>query len=240
MIRFAMPKRHDSDSSYFRYRGKNGEEKTSASFLLRLQGHDSGAWKDFTELYVPLIRYWCRRRKSLLTRPERQDILQDVLQKLSVSIEKFDHTRKERGFRGWLRRITENRINDFLREKAKSGDVSRLYSDPDHLSILIPAPAPATLDFEDEIDSEQEAAEQHVVLKQILQRIKPEFREKAWDVFRLLCFAEKDSSEVAEIMEMTPDAVRKIRSRILKRLREEFAKLDFEMDWPSTVVPSDR
>lgn len=221
-----MTRQNDHDSSYFQYRGENEDNGTSASFIIRLQGRDSEAWRDFTELYVPLIRYWCRRR-NVLARPERQDILQDVLQKVSVSIGKFDHTRKERSFRGWLRRITENRIYDFLQERTKREDVSRLYSDPAHWGISV-AP-PETLEEENEVDAEQEAEEHQVLLKQVLGRIKSEFREKAWDVFHLLCVAEKDSSEVAEIMKMTPAAVRKIRSRILKRIREEYAKLDIDM-----------
>lgn len=227
-----MPKRNDNDSAYFQYRG--GDNKTSTAFLVQLQDRDSEAWKDFMELYVPLIQYWCRRKKNVLTRQERQDILQEVLHKVSMSIEKFDHTQKERNFRGWLRRITENRIYDYFQEKAKNEDVARLYSDPNHLNI--PVPSPATRKPGDVIDPEEEAGEQLVLLKQILNRIKPEFREKSWDVFHLLLVAEKDSSEVAETMNMNGDAVRQIRSRILKRIREEYAKLGIETDLPTTVA----
>ncbi len=214
-----MAKPTDADSSYFPYSG--GENPTSTAFLVRLQSGQAEAWKDFMELYVPLIRYWCRR-KNVLTRPERQDILQEVLQKVSKSIQQFDHARQERSFRAWLRRITVNQICDYLRGKANDVDASRLYSDPDYLQIPLPT--------DDEVDPEQEAGEQVVLLRQILKRIEPEFKEKSWDVFHLLFVAEKDSSEVAETLEMKSNAVRQIRLRILKRIREEFAHLGIESD----------
>lgn len=237
-----MANRNDNDSSYFRYQGRDGDDKTSTTFLVRLQGRDSQAWKDFMDLYVPLIKYWCRRKKDVLTWPERQDILLDVLQKVSLSIAKFDHTRKERSFRGWLRRITTNRIYDYLQERNSRKDVARFYSDPDHLNISLPPRVLPEFDEANEPDDdpEREAEEDVILLKQILNRIRPEFQEKSWDVFRLLFVAEKDSSEVAETMDMKPDAVRQIRSRILKRIREEYMKLGIETDLPAKLASADR
>ena len=226
----------DSFSS-FQFRG-NLHNNTSTTFLARLQGRESVAWKDFMEIYAPLIKYWCRRRKNDLLGEERRDILQEVLQKVSLSIDQFDYTRQDRSFRGWLRRITENQIRDHLRQKAKNVNISRLYSDPDHLNIPIPCPTIPELD--DPVDPEEEASEQRVLLRQVLKRIRPEFREKSWDVFHLLFDADKDSSEVAEMMNMKADAVRQIRSRILKRIREEFSKLGIETDPPFDVASMGR
>lgn len=211
------------DSSYFPFRGdrSNNGDKTSTTFLARLRGHETGAWMDFTEIYVPLIKFWCRKRKDVLSHAERQDVLQEVQQSVFSSIERFDRTREERSFRGWLRRITKNRICDHLREKARDETVVKLFGDPDRLDVSMP-------ELDDEIDPEEEVDEQRVLLRQVLKRIRPEFREKSWDVFHLLFDAEKDSSEVAEMFDMTVVAVRKLRSRILKRIREEYAKLGIE------------
>lgn len=217
-----MARPNDADSSYFQYRGGDGD-KTSLSFIVRLQVRDPEAWKDFKDLYVPLIRYWCRRMKNQLTRAERQDILQDVQLKVSMVIDRFDAAREGRSFRGWLRSITKHRIYDYLQERAKQVDVSRLDSAPAFPTPVMPEP-------DDEIDPEEEQGEQLVLIKQILNRIRPTFREKSWDVFHLLLVAEKDSSEVAETMGMKVDAVRQLRSRILKRIREEYAKLGIETD----------
>ena len=219
----------NDDSSYFAFPGvqNQGEHKTSTTFLVRLQDKDSTAWKDFTEIYVPLIKFWCRQQKGDLAHAERQDILQEVLQSVSLSIKKFNYTREERSFRGWLRRITRNQINDHFREKAKNENAARLSGDPEHWNISIPSPAAPELD--DAVDPEEEVSEQQVLLRQILKRIKPEFREKSWEVFDLIFASEKDSSEIAEMMEMTATAVRQLRSRILKRIREEYARLGIEI-----------
>jgi len=231
-----MGKFNDNDSSYFHYPG--GENKTSTAFLVQLQDHDSKAWQDFMELYVPLIQKWCRD-KGFLTRPERQDILLEVLRKVVDSMDQFNHNRQERSFRGWLRRITENQIVDHIREKAKNQEITSLYSDPNSLHELIPTPPSFEIDDKN-TGPEQEASEQLILLKQVLNRIQPEFREKSWDVFHLLFVAEKDSAEVAETMHMTSEAVRQIRSRILKRIREEYAKWGIETDLPNTISPADR
>lgn len=229
------------DSSYFQFRGDYNvnDNKTSTTFLVRLQDRESGAWKDFMDIYVPLIKFWCRKRKSELTHAERQDILQEVLQSVSSSIGKFDHTREERSFRGWLRRITRNRICDHLREKVKNEPIVGLCNNPDHLNVPVPSPVlPSEApELEDIVDPEEEAGEQRVMLKQVLKRIRPEFREKSWDVFHLLFIAEKDAPDVAKTMNMKVDAVRQLRSRILKRIREEFASLSIEDDPSSTVAP---
>lgn len=228
----------DDDSAHFRYRGKDKDNQTSTTFLARLQNRDSKAWNDFMWLYVPLIRYWCRLKKDVLSRPERQDISADVLQRVSTSIGKFDLTREARSFRGWLRRITENRISDFLQERAKRKDIVCLSDVPEHLNI--PNPVMEMQDVDDELALEQEAEERFILLKQILNRIKPEFREKSWDVFHLILVAEKDSSEIAEMTGMTGPAIRQIRSRILKRIREEYAELGIEADLPDAVSPQRR
>ena len=230
--RGGMAKLNDSDSSYFQNRGE--VNRTSTTFIARLQDRNSDAWKDFMEFYVPLIQYWCRRKKDRLTRVERQDILQDVLQRVSASIEKFDLTHEERSFRGWLRRITENRICDYLQEKAKKENTERLYSDIGIENIA--APFPVLSESDAATDPECEAEEQRILLKQVLNRIKSEFREKSWEVFRLLVVVGQDSSEVAQTMNMMGDAVRQIRSRILKRIREEYAKFGIEATMPIASI----
>ena len=231
-----MGKFSDNDSSYFRDPGS--ENKTSTAFLIQLQGRDGKAWQDFMELYVPLIQRWCRA-KGYLSRLERQDILLEVLRKVADSMDQFDRNRQERSFRGWLRRITENQIVDYIREKAKNQEMATLYSDPNDLHESVPTPQLFEID-DTNTDPEQEAGEQLILLKQVLNRIQPEFRAKSWDVFHLLFVAEKDSAEVAETMHMTSEAVRQIRSRILKRIREEYAKWGIETDLPNTISPADR
>ncbi len=217
----------DSDSSHFKYKG--GASKTSTTLLVRLKNGEEAAWERFAELYTPLIRWWCRKAKNQLSREERKDILQDVLQKVCKSIAQFDHeTREGRHFRAWLRTITKNRIIDFLEHRAKRKDVSRLMSDTGH--IKLPPLKPV-----DPLELEDEPSEKSILLNQMLETVRKEFSDKHWDVFTLLLVAGKDSTEVASIMGMTAPAVRKVKSRIVKRIREAYTALGLDDELPDTL-----
>lgn len=219
----------DSDSSLHRYHGN--ENKTSTTLLIRLKNGEAFAWERFVSLYSPLIRFWCRKSKNKLNRQERQDVLQEVLQKVHKSIDTFDHeNRLGRHFRAWLRKITENHIIDTLREKDARKEVSQLMSDTGHIKW------PQKRSGEDS-ELQEEPTERLLLLKQVLKTIETEFSEKHRDVFNLLIVAEKDSTEVAGIMGMNAPAVRKIKSRIIKRLREEYALLGLDDELPDSLAP---
>ena len=186
-------------------------------------------------LYVPLIQFWCRKAKDRLDRPDRQDILQEVLRKVHKSIDKFDHAKEGRFFRAWLRKITENTIIDHLKDRKKKKAVTQLYSDTGHIKgpIRPPAPAPDAGDFE----LTEEPSEKIVLLRQILKTIRPDFSEKSWDIFHLLVIAQKPSVEVAAQMNLKPDSVRRTRIRILQRIYAEYEKLGLSDELPDKIVP---
>lgn len=172
-------------------------------------------------LYAPLIRHWCRKPDGALTRMDRQEILQEVLAKVSKSIEQFDG-REGRSFRGWLRKITENAINDKLDYVRKRLPVSRLMSDTGHFKYEKQVERPFVLS--------EEPDEKTILLREILKIVEPEFSQRDWQIFGLFVNDKKTSGEVAETMGMKPDTVRKIKNRILARLRQEYASLDEQPD----------
>lgn len=227
---FVFHKHLDEDSSHFKYRG--GDNPTSTSLLVRLKNGEPVAWENFMNLYVPLIQHWCRKAGDKLDRPDRQDILQEVLQKVHKSIGKFDHTRQGRFFRAWLRKITENTIIDHLNEWKKKKGVSQLFSDTGHIKgVIRPQHSPEHILFE----LTEEPNEKIVLLKQVLKTIRPCFSEQSWDIFNLLVIAEKPSAEVAAQMKLKPDSVRKVRSRILKRIYDEYEKLGLGDELPDDL-----
>ncbi len=73
----------------------------------------------------------------------------------------------------------------------------------------------------------EEPDEKVILMRQVLKTIKPTFSEAHWEIINLLVFAEKNSFETAEILGMTPAAVR---SRIMKRIQEEYDSLGVEDD----------
>lgn len=200
---------------------------TSTTLLLRIREGDPIAWNRFVEIYSPLIRHWCKKPGGKLTRTDRQDITQEVLAKVGKSIGRFEETREGRSFRAWLRTITQCTIVDHLEEIKKRKDISRLMSDTG------PHKPNGKEPYNKPFELTEEPDERVILLQQILRTVQPLFNEEHWEVIQLLVIAENSSSEVAEIMNMKGNTVRKIKSRILKRIREEYAKLGIDDEIPS-------
>lgn len=213
----------DGDSTQNRLAGL--PPPTSTGLLIRIRGGDPIAWTHFSKIYSPLIRYWCKKPGGKLTRADRQDITQEVLAKVSKSITGFDETREGRSFRAWLRAITQCTIADHLDRIEKQKDISRLMSDTGHIK------EPYNKPFE----LAEEPDEKVILMRQVLKAVKPFFCDEHWEVINLLVFAEKNSSETAEILGKTPAAVRKIKSRIVKRMWTEYAALGIDDDLPEKM-----
>lgn len=209
--------RQDRDSSEFPYAGS--VDSTSTFLILQLQNDDAGAWDRFMTLYVPLIRYWCRKPGGgRLKRTDRQDIAQEVLVKVSRAIKEFDVRRTNRSLRAWLRTITQNTIIDFLEKNEKRRDISLLLSDTGHIKES----------FRPFILVVDEPSERVVLMRQVLKLLENRFSEKQWAIFNLYINAGNSSAGVADIMQMKPDTVRKIKNRMLKKIRETYEKLGLD------------
>lgn len=94
--------------------------KTSVSLLRRIRRNegDPQAWDEFVDRYGRRIYEWCLHRK--LQPADAEDVTQNVLTKLAVRLETFEYN-PDLTFRGWLRRITENSLVDFFRERQSRG-----------------------------------------------------------------------------------------------------------------------
>lgn len=223
-----MPRKPaDNDSSQFPYLGRDALSPTSTGLILRIKDGESAAWERFVALYTPLIRYWCRKPGGVLTRPDRQEIAQEVLVKVAKAIGDFDEKRKDRSFRAWLRKITQNVIINKLDDIQSRLPVSRLASDTGHF-VYEKLPAKSF-----EIPDEPEK-EKSIVLRQVLKIVGPEFSQRDWEIVDLFVNAGQTSSEVAEAMDMKPDTVRRIKNRILARIRQEYPEPDWDGELPNS------
>lgn len=179
------------------------------------------------KLYTPLIRHWCKKPGGgTLTRQDRQDITQEVLRKVSQSVGEFDEQREGRSLRAWLRTITANAIADHLEFVEKRRGVNHLMSDTGHFKY--PSQKPIELEIEEEPETEK-----ILLLRQILKIVEPEFSKRDFEIVGLFVNAEKTSAEVAEIMDMKPDTVRRIKNRILVRIRQEYDSLGLSDEMPT-------
>src|SRR5262245_32429982 len=88
---------------------------TARSLLERARDRDPAAWERMVTLYAPLVFHWCRAWG--LRDQDAADVFQDVFQAVAAHIAEFRRDRSGDTFRGWLRTITRNKVNDHFRRR---------------------------------------------------------------------------------------------------------------------------
>jgi RNA polymerase sigma-70 factor, ECF subfamily len=184
--------------------------ETPVSLLERLRLRpDPESWQRLVDLYAPLIRAWLPRYS--LQPPDAEDLSQDVLTVLVRELPTFQHDLRPGSFRRWLRTITVNRLRNFWRSGKRrpvtAGNVDFL------LDQLEEPDSPLCRQWDEEHD-------RHVVSR-LLELLEPEFEPSTWRAFRLLVLEGKPTAEVAAELNMSANAVRIAKSRVLTRFRQE-------------------
>src|SRR5262245_61839369 len=189
---------------------------TSRSLLARVQADESDAWDRLVSLYAPLVLHWCQ--SGGLRGPDAADIFQQVFQSVVVNV---GHFRKERvgdTFRGWLRRITQNKVRDHYRKQGREANAAGGSSALERLA-QVPQPdcAEQELNAHDEIERE--------LFARALELIRGEFEPRTWSAFWQTVVDDRCAKDVGDDLAMSPGAVRVAKSRVLHRLRQELGDL---------------
>jgi RNA polymerase sigma-70 factor, ECF subfamily len=188
------------------------EKSTSLSLLDRVRGQDEEAWRRLIHLYGPLIAHWCSHR---CVRPQdAEDVQQEVFQAVATSLHKFHLDRPGDTFRGWLRGITRNKLLDYYRRRqgqpeAQGGSAAQV----------------GLLDIAQQDLPEDSEADLGGLYCRALELVRGEFEERTWNAFWRVAIDGHDPASVAADLGVTSAAVRKAKSRILHRLREEIGEL---------------
>jgi RNA polymerase sigma-70 factor (ECF subfamily) len=188
------------------------EKSTSLSLLERVRGQDQEAWERLVHLYGPLVARWCRSK--CVRQEDAEDVQQEVFQAVSMGLHKFHLDRPGDTFRGWLRGITKNKLLDHYRRRHAQPEAQG--GSEAHRGLL----EIAEQDLPD--DSE---ADLGALYCRALELVRGEFEERTWSAFWRVAIDEHDPADVARDLGVTPAAVRKAKSRILHRLREEIGDL---------------
>ena len=181
--------------------------KTPASLLERLRRpEDQQAWERFLRLYGPMIYAWACR--AGLEGNDAADLTQDVFVILVRKLPEFRYD-CQRSFRAWLKTVTLNRWRERLRglpvglRRTLGDDV------PDPEGCDVPA------GFE-------EAEYRREILRRAMALIRRDFQPTTWNVWREHVMVGRPAAEVAAQFDVTVNAVYLTKSRVLRRLREEF------------------
>jgi RNA polymerase sigma-70 factor, ECF subfamily len=188
---------------------KQCEGDTSLSLIDRVRAKEQDAWRQFTDLYGPLVYHWCRTRE--LPPEDAADIVQEVFRSVAANIETFEKDEQTGSFRGWLWTITRNKIFDLW--KNRRGEAVAVGGSEAHERLQsIPETEPPEAD-------EPSTGTSALVLR-AAEMIRPEFQTHTWQAFWRVTVDDIDPATVAEELGMKVGSVFQAKSRVLKRLRE--------------------
>jgi RNA polymerase sigma-70 factor (ECF subfamily) len=189
-------------------------QQTSSRLLQRVQARDPDAWRRLVALYTPLVRYWCRQWG--VDDADADDLCQDVFQGVATGVEAFRRDRAAGTFRGWLRGITRHKLLDH-RRRQRQRPIAAGGTDAYLRFLDVPE--------EDLPALEETEAEVTGLYRRALETVRGDFEEQTWQAFWRTAVGDEAAPDVAAALGMSAAAVRKARSRVLHRLKEEVGDL---------------
>jgi len=187
----------------------NPADLTSLTLLEKAQRNDSEAWERLVGLYTPLVFYWCKRIG--LEQPDAEEVGQEVFLAVARALPAFDHAREGATFRGWLRVITRRKAIDLLGRKSVGGAGGTTA-----MQLLAEVPAAE--------EQPEEAIETGLLYRRGVELIDSSFEPTSRQAFWLLVDG-MSVQEVSDRLGISLAAVYTAKSKILKKLREEFRGL---------------
>ena len=184
---------------------------TSPSLIQQVADRDPEAWRRLTELYGPLIFHWCR--KQGLGEHDAADVLQDVFASVARAVDGFE-LRPGATFRGWLWTITRNQIRDWFRRRARQTQAAGGTAAWQQLADVAES-------LSDDPDEFTEPSEMNALFRRGLELVRCEFEERTWQIFWQAFLQTQPNSDVSEQFEITENAVRHAKLRVLRKLRRE-------------------
>jgi RNA polymerase sigma-70 factor (ECF subfamily) len=188
---------------------------TRQSLILRLRNtSDVAAWRQFSELYGPVIYRVARR--SGIQDADAQDIVQDVLWGVARAVERWEPQGPAR-FRTWLAHIVRAKLVDRLRRRGRQ--VPGLSRDDGGEQLARAQDRRSGLS--ELIESEYRAE----VLRRAAEHVRRQAKPATWEAFWLTSVQGLSAAETADRLSMSVGAVYIARSRALARLRSAVEEL---------------
>ena len=189
--------------------------RTSTGLIRRAKANDRDAWQQLVETYSRSVYRWCRR--AGLQSADASNVVQEVLRAVARKLADFQHDQQGATFRGWIRRITQNKIRDHFRQQMRvvaQGDGGtdsqrrlQVFADP--------------FSYEDEFTHpHQPNATSGAVDPRIIDQVRAEFSDRDWRFFWRVVVDGQSAVEVAEEFGVTANTVRLVKMRLLRRFRQ--------------------
>src|SRR5262245_20284723 len=189
---------------------------TSLTLLERLRANEGDAWQVMVRLYTPLVYHWCAR--GGVRGADADDVLQEVFRAAAGNLGNFHRDRPGDSFRGWLRGVTRNQVLMHFRRAGRQpqahGGTAAFLKLQDVADDTATEPADA-----------DPAVELDGLRRRALELVRGEFEGRTWQAFWRTAIEGRSPVDVAADLGVTAAAVRMAKSRILRRLKEEFGEL---------------
>ena len=154
-------------------------------------------------LYTPVLFYWVRRQG--VPSDDAADLVQEVFAVLVQKLPTFQYDKQQR-FGSWLRTIAVNKCRDYYRRRR-----NRPAGTSDSVDAEVPDHA--------EVFSEAEYRQR--LARRALEIMQEEFQPSTWKACWETVVVGRTTSDVAQELGLSVNAVYLAKSRVLRRLREE-------------------
>ena len=187
---------------------------TRPSLLLRIRdSRDKDAWRQFVEVYAPLIYRFARRCR--LQDADAAEVTQETLKAVARASKRLDYDPGRGSFRAWLFTVVRSKLANF---RARESRPDRPTADAE----LDQLPAP------DESEAVWELEYERRIFAWAADKVRPDFEASSWQAFWQAAVEGKSGKEVAEALGLSVGAVYIAKSRILARLKEQIRQLQGE------------
>ncbi|MAJ47146.1 MAG: hypothetical protein CBC35_07810 [Planctomycetes bacterium TMED75] len=192
------------------------EYRTRGSLLMRLGGAEGKdrefSWQEFYTIYAPVISGFARRAGCASS--DIDDIVHDVMTGFFKAAERFEYDPKLGRFRGYLKTSTINALrNQHRKNKGKSTfDQEFIEQQPARAEVLW----------------DQEWLGSLIVRALDSVRSQTNLEPSSWEAFELYGRRNVPIEEVSQRLGLSPEAIRKAKSRIALLVRDEIDRLRAE------------
>ncbi|HEV3003260.1 MAG TPA: sigma-70 family RNA polymerase sigma factor [Pirellulales bacterium] len=192
------------------------KQATSLTLLARLRADEPDAWRTMVGLYTPLVAYWLRRQGA--READVEDLVQEVFTVAAQNMARFRREHEHDTFRGWLRGIARNLVRKHFQRQSKQPQAQG-GTDAFHRLQAVSAAANPSIDEEDPV------GELSALYRRALELVRSEFEESSWRAFWQTAIENRTPAELSPSLGMSPAAIRKAKSRVLLRLRQQLGDL---------------
>jgi RNA polymerase sigma factor (sigma-70 family) len=182
---------------------------TRASLLLRLRDpHDHAAWREFVDLYAPLVLGYLR--KQGLQDADVADLAQDVLAAVAGAIGRLEYDARQGAFRNWLFTVVRRKLSNWRRAQRARTPGS---GDSGTQRLLEQHPATAA-------EAGWQAEWEDRVFAWACEQVRRDVTEPTWQAFWQTAVDGRAGKQVAADLGLSVAAVYLARRRVLARLKE--------------------